>query len=168
MKKNHKTACSVLAILLLAAALLGACTNSGKTDEVGFFQLKPEGGAGSIDITVKYAAKEETVSMVLFNNTAYKITIDDPAILYQKTNGEMYEALYPPVSGGDIHVYAGAEVCINPGETRAVDVLPHPLKLTEGEYRIDLVSLKLINPETEEESDFNLTRYMYFSIGSDQ
>ncbi len=183
MKKLYKTECIFIAVLLLAAALLSACTdsekkepgtatllspgsNSGKKDKdvLGFFQLKPEKVDGSIDITVQYSS-EEAVSIIIVNNTAYKMTIDDPLVLCQKTIGEMYEALYPPISTGGVqHVYAGAEACIDPGKTRAVNVLPRPLKLTEGEYRIDLASFRLIHPETEEVSELGLTRYLYFSI----
>ena len=163
MKRKNSQNIKTLLFIFLAAALLSACAHSETPDKVIVScQLKSEGISGSIDIEGIYSPVDATVSLRISNKTDYEMTIDDPVILYAKTIGETYEALYPPASGQG--VYVGVQAVILPGKTGTVDVIPHSLKLKGGDYRINLSSLQLIDQKTGEICPQSFSKFMSFSI----
>ena len=91
-------------------------------------------GVGSLDAEIKYSSGEAGLSCTITNHTDYEVRLGDPMILYKKTVGEMYEALYLSayVQGGSVSTIAGSEIALSPGESRRIDILPFQWKMTGG------------------------------------
>lgn len=168
----HKVNCiryRLLIMLFLITVLFGACADSQKTEKavtIKADRLDLAGLAGSIDTEIQYLPESGGVYLAVTNNTAYAMTIDDPAVLYIKTLGEMYEALYPSLSdlSQGTAVIAGNELLLQPGDSRVIDILPHAVKLSQGEYRIRLGSMELVDPRTEEVRFHRQNETIDFSI----
>ncbi|MBO4872959.1 MAG: hypothetical protein J5496_06055 [Lachnospiraceae bacterium] len=169
MQKTNKIMYRLLILFFLITVLLNACADSPEAEKIlkiKLDRLDPAGVGGSIDAEIQYLPESGGISLTIINNTAYEMSIGDPAVLYKKTLGEMYEALYPSLSdlSQGTAVIAGIARVLPPGDNCVIGVLPRSVKLSQGEYRISLGTIELVDPKTGEVCFLGQNEFLHFNI----